>query len=130
MPSELQTVLFLPTGPEHGTDNHKQRLEAGLLPWKESHESVDEWFFAELDATFAPDRRFDTADVCVCVQSGRDLEACQLSFQSIDAAELIAKEWELYSKVKAAAPEADFQLREHRAKCKSATEQAILHRRS
>jgi hypothetical protein len=39
--------------------------------------------------------------------------------------ELAADEWPQYSAIRAAVPDATFQLREHRAKCSSATEPTI-----
>jgi hypothetical protein len=55
---------------QYGTENQKQRLGAGLLPWQEAHEAVDEYFFIELDHSFPRHKRFDVAEVCICIQTG------------------------------------------------------------
>lgn len=94
----------------HGTDNQRQRLIAGLLPWQEAFDCADEAFFEPL-ASFALHERIEPGKVCIC------FDQCEVKFQSIDSAELTAEEWELFARIKAAAPDAEFRVREHRAEC-------------
>lgn len=100
---------------EHGTDNQRQRLAAGLLPWKEVYEAAEEHLYAPL-STFPLYRRFQVEQVCHCLEAGAE-KACKVKFQSVDAVELTADEWDRYSKIRAGVPNANFQLREHRAEC-------------
>lgn len=46
-------------------------------------------------------------------------EICEVKFKSFDATELTADEWERYSAIRVAIPDAQFQLREHQAHCES-----------
>ena len=94
----------------HGTSNQRQRLAAGLLPWKEIYEAAEAQLYVPL-ASFPLYKRFELQEVCKCAPDGR----ANVKFQSVDTVELTAEEWEQYSKVRAAVPRATFQLREHRA---------------
>lgn len=99
---------------KHGTENQRQRLAAGLLPWKEVYEAAEEHLYAPL-AEFPLYKRFEIGQVCEAVTEGEP--ACDVKFQSVDAVELTAEEWDEYAKIRAARPDATFQLREHRAEC-------------
>jgi hypothetical protein len=116
---------------EHGSQNQRERLDAGLLPWSEAHSELERHLFAALEQ-FAPYTRFEVSDICVCPQSGEP--QCGLKFQSVDATELDADEWGRFSQIKAAVPEAQFQLREHRALCRSknitAVKRGVIVKRS
>jgi hypothetical protein len=106
----------------NGSDNQRQRLAADLLPWKEAYESVEAHFFKPLEG-FALYQRFDPDEVpCVCEFK------CNPKFQSVDAIELTADEWEQFAKVQAVVPGAAFQFREHRASCQSSPEPQIVRR--
>ena len=107
---------------QHGTENQRQRLAAGLLPWKEAYEEAEESFFAAL-AEFNRYARFEPQEVCRCMNP--DMETCEVKFQSVDASELTAEEWEQFAKIKATVPNAQFQVREHRAQCVSTTEPVV-----
>jgi hypothetical protein len=102
---------------QHGTENQRQRLAAGLLPWQEAYEAAENYLFAPA-AAFQLYQRFEIEDICLCVRMGDDF--CDPKFQSVDATELTADEWEQFARIKSALPGAQFQLREHRAQCKSA----------
>lgn len=102
----------------HGTDNQRARLAAGLLPWDEAYESAECAFFEPLKR-FPRYERFDPANVCKC------MDQCEVKFKSLDAAELSAEEWEQFAQIKAAAPDAEFRIREHRAECDSLEEPEI-----
>jgi hypothetical protein len=99
----------------HGTSNQRQRLAAGLLPWKEIYEAAEAQLYVPLSA-FPLYKRFELQEVCTCTPDGR----ANVKFQSVDTVELTAEEWEQYSKIRAAVPRATFQLREHRAACQAA----------
>src|SRR5688572_28523377 len=73
-------------------------------------------------ATFPQYTRFENGKVCQCFDYGSDEygRPCKVKFQSVDALELTAEEWDHYSKIREAVPHATFQLREHRAQCLSA----------
>jgi hypothetical protein len=103
----------------YGTDNQRQRLAAGLLPWKEAFDEAEESFFMGL-ADLPLYERFDSSAVCRCFD-----EPCEPKFSSFDAVELTAQEWDQFEKVKAAARDAQFQLREHRAQCESEDEPTV-----
>ena len=105
-----------------GTVNQRERLKAGVLPWKEAHACLEEHLYSALDG-FPLYRRFEIEEVCVCELCGN--ERCKLQFQSVDASELTADEWGRLAQIRAAAPDATFQLREHRAKCASSAEPVI-----
>jgi hypothetical protein len=111
---------------DNGTENQRQRMIAGVLPWKEAQTTVEESLFAPLrDCELY--QRFDASTVCVC-QFDNIFDApatCKVQFQSVDACELNADEWESYSFIQKAVPSAQFQLREHRAKCESRAEPLI-----
>ena len=62
--------------------------------------------------------RFALQEVCACQR--KDGTFCKVKFKSVEAASLTADEWEQFSKIKALAPEATFQLREHSAECVTA----------
>jgi hypothetical protein len=103
-----------------GTENQCQRLLADLLPWKEAYETVEEHLFDPLK-DFPLYRRFEPGEVkCVCEAAG-EFTACEPKFQSLDATELTADEWDQFCQIKAAVPGAMFQLREHRAQCRKAS---------
>jgi hypothetical protein len=104
-----------------GTDNQRQRLGAGLLPWTEAYEAVEDSFFAPL-VDFPLYSKFEPRAVCHC---GFEIGHCDVVFQSVDATELTAEEWEQFARIKATAPNGQFQFREHRAKCASAAEWEI-----
>jgi hypothetical protein len=104
----------------HGTSNQRQRLAAGLLPWKEIYEAAEAQLYAALSA-FPLYKRFELQEVCKCTPDGRP----NVKFQSVDTVELTAEEWEQYSKIRAAVPRATFQLREHRAACQAACDPQI-----
>jgi hypothetical protein len=108
---------------KYGTDNQRQRLAAGLLPWKEVYEAAEEHLYGPL-AAFPPYKRFEIEEVCECLRGSLD-DACKVKFQSVDATELTAEEWEGYSRIQAAVPDATFQLREHRAQCVTAFDPKI-----
>jgi hypothetical protein len=101
----------------HGTENQRQRLNAGVLPWQEAYDTVAEYLYRPL-ADFLIYRRFEPEQVCLCIRAGSDL--CNVKFQSVDATELTADEWDQLSNIQAAIPGATFQLREHRAQCVAA----------
>jgi len=101
---------------KNGSKNQQERLAANLLPWQEAFATVEHYLFTPL-AGFKLCERFDPAEVCMCERAGSD--ACEPKFQSLDATELTADEWDDLSRIKEAAPGATFQLREHRATCKS-----------
>jgi hypothetical protein len=107
---------------EHGSENQKQRLAAGLLPWAEAHSELEKGLFALLDE-FPLYERFNVDEVCICPQMGG--ESCGLKFQSVDATELTADEWVRFDAIRTSIPDAQFQLREHRAKCRTRTEAEI-----
>ena len=98
-----------------GSVNQQQRLEAGLLPWKEVYEAAQEHLYHPL-GSFPLYERFVAENICKC---RRDLDepACAVKFQSVDAVELTADEWDQLAKIRYAVPHATFQLREHRAQC-------------
>ena len=104
----------------HGTSNQRQRLAAGLLPWKEIYEAAEAQLYASL-SPFPLYKRFELQEVCKCTPDGR----ANVKFQSVDTVELTAEEWEQYSKIRAAVPRATFQLREHRAACQAACDPQI-----
>jgi hypothetical protein len=104
----------------HGTSSQRQRLAAGLLPWKEVYEAAEAQLYAPLSA-FPLYKRFELQEVCTCTPDGR----ANVKFQSVDTVELTAEEWEQYSKIRAAVPRATFQLREHRAACQAACDPQI-----
>jgi hypothetical protein len=105
----------------NGTDNQRQRLAAELLPWKEAYETVEANFFKPLEG-FQLYRRFEPEEVtCVCPGEFK----CDPKFQSVDATEVTADEWDQFAKLRAVVPGATFQFREHRAKCQSAVEPEI-----
>lgn len=105
----------------NGTDNQRERLFVDLLPWKEAFETVEEHFFQSLK-NVPRYRRFEPSEVpCECTTEFK----CEPKFQSVDAAELTADEWDQFAKIKGAAPAATFQFREHRAKCVTATQPKI-----
>jgi hypothetical protein len=104
---------------DHGSENQRQRLAAGLLPWREAHAAMEGFLFAPLQE-FPLYERFDPADVCICERAGQ--EACKPKFESVDATELTAEEWDRLSAIQAVVPDGQFQLREHRARCKSRVE--------
>jgi hypothetical protein len=107
----------------NGTDNQRERLAAELLPWKEAFETAEEHYFKPLEG-FPLYRRFEPAEVlCVCEQQGGF--RCEPKFQSFDATELTADEWEQFARIKSAVPGGTFQFREHRAKCATAPEPEI-----
>jgi hypothetical protein len=68
--------------------------------------------------------RYLPGAVCECVMFGAE-QPCKVKFQSVDATELTAGEWEQFSRLQAAVPGATFQLREHRAQCETAVEPKI-----
>jgi hypothetical protein len=107
----------------NGTENQQQRLTAGLLPWQEAYNAVDESLYTPLK-DYPPYCRFDPASVCVCFKD-EYTPLCDIKFRSVDATELSAEEWDQYAKIRAAVPGATFQLREHSAKCKSASEPQV-----
>jgi hypothetical protein len=100
---------------EYGSDNQRERLAAGLLPWQEAHDSLNEHLFAPLNGVELY-TRFEVSEVCVCPD-----DTCTPKFRSVDASELTADEWERFKAIRAQVPDATFQLREHQAKCASAT---------
>jgi hypothetical protein len=102
---------------QFGDENQQQRLAAQLLPWQEAYDSAEEWFYAHL-LPFQQYQRFTSDEVCECARNGGTF--CEIKFQSIDATELTADEWERFSEIQAAAPDATFQFREHRARCATA----------
>lgn len=99
----------------HGTENQRERLIAGLLPWKEVSDAAEEHLYAPL-ASFQLYKRFEIDEVCECLMGGAE-QPCKVKFQSVDAVELTAQEWEQFSKIRKVASQATFQLREHRAQC-------------
>jgi hypothetical protein len=103
---------------KHGTANQRQRLANGLLPWKEAFEAAEEHLYAPL-AEFPLYKRFEIEEVC---QPEGDEGLCKVKFQSVDATELTADEWDTYSKIRAVIHNATFQLREHRAQCNHTVE--------
>jgi hypothetical protein len=105
---------------QHGTENQRQRLSAGLLPWKEAFDAVEDYLFKPT-SSFPLYEKFDIGDICMCL-SRVEGQTCSPKFQSVDAAELTADEWEQFAAIKTAVEGAQFQLREHRAQCESATE--------
>jgi hypothetical protein len=112
---------------DNGTDNQRQRMIAGLLPLKEAQTTIEESLFAPL-RDFQLYQRFDPLTVCVCQFDALAFDApatCKVQFQSVDACGLNADEWESYSAIMKAVHSAQFQLREHRAKCASRTEVLI-----
>ena len=108
---------------QHGTENQRQRLAAGLLPWKEAFEAAEDYLFKPT-SSFAVYKKFDVGDVCMCL-SRAEGETCSPKFQSVDATELTADEWEQFARIKSTVPGAQFQLREHRAQCESASEPQV-----
>jgi hypothetical protein len=107
---------------EHGSQNQRERLGAGLLPWSEAHSELERHLFAPLEQ-FAPYARFVVSDICVCQKFGEP--ECGLKFQSVDATELDAEEWDRFTQIRAAVPEAQFQMREHRATCRNKSVTAV-----
>jgi hypothetical protein len=108
---------------QHGTENQRQRLAAGLLPWKEAFDAAEDYLFRPAEG-FRLYERFEITDVCLCL-SRAEGETCDVKFQSVDATELTADEWEEFSRIKSHLPGAQFQLREHRAQCASVTEAQV-----
>lgn len=120
----------------NGTPNQRERLAAGLLPWKEAHEAIDASFFDDdyLEAVEGVQlyARFDNAAVCVCPRQDEQA-TCDLKYQASDATELTASEWEQLSLVKKvfdktakdAGASVEYQYREHSAKCVTAPEALI-----
>lgn len=106
----------------HGTENQRERLIAGLLPWKEAYDAAEAHLYAPL-SEFPLYKRFDIEEVCECVRAGVEETPCKVKFQSVDAVELTAQEWDQFSKIRKMAPVATFQLREHRAQCQIAPPQ-------
>lgn len=104
---------------DHGSENQRQRLVTGLLPWQEAYESLERHLFAPLEK-FEPYTRFNVENICVCEHAGET--PCGLKFQSVDATDLTADQWDTYSAIRSVVPDAQFQLREHRAKCRSRSE--------
>lgn len=100
----------------HGSDNQRQRLAAGLLPWQEANDALEAHLYSPLK-DFPVYQRFTVEEVCKCVETGFMEEACKPTFKATDATELSAKEWETFAAVKKCVPLATFQLREHRAAC-------------
>ena len=103
---------------EHGTDNQRQRLDAGLLPWQEASDGLEQYLFEPLTA-FPLYERFDRTEVCKCVGDEYQAKVCEVKFKSFDATVLSAEEWDRYTHIRDAVPDAQFQLREHQAACHS-----------
>lgn len=99
-----------------GSDNQRQRLAAGLLPWQEAYDYMETELYMPLWGI--PEyQRFTPEEVCKCVETGFLGEPCKPKFKSVDATELTAEEWDRLSQIKALVPNATFQLREHQADC-------------
>jgi len=105
----------------NGTDNQRDRLNAGLLPWAEAYSSAEEYFYRPL-ADVPLYERFDAGQVCRCNREW-DEQPCKIKFRSADAIELTAEEWNQFANIKALVPGASFQLRQHHAQCRSGHEE-------
>jgi len=103
--------------------SESETLGVSRKPWRQGDRwSVREHLFAPLEQ-FSLYVRFEVSDVCVCEHAGNG--PCGLKFQSVDATQLTAEEWDQLSAIRAAVPDAQFQIREHRAKCKSRSETEV-----
>jgi hypothetical protein len=119
----------------NGNSNQRERLAAGVLPWKEVHDYIHSSLFFDFDydaVRIPPYKRFGTREACVC-PSGDYEPRCEPKFQASDATELTASEWEQLSIVKKffdriateAGASVEYQYREHSAKCVTAPEPVI-----
>ena len=101
---------------QHGSTNQQQRLAAHLLPWNEAYQTATEYLYSPLQP-FPLYERFSREEVCECQRDEYISKTCDIKFQSVDATELTADEWDQLSQIQAVVPDATFQLREHRAAC-------------
>ena len=72
---------------QHDTNNQKQRLVAGLLPWPEAYESLEKQLYPPLKMCRRYER-FALQDVCECQRE--DGTFCKVKCKSVDAASLTA----------------------------------------
>jgi len=100
----------------HGSDNQRQRLAAGLLPWQEANDSLEAHLYSPLK-DFPEYQRFQDEEVCKCIETNFLDRVCKPTYKSADATELSATEWERFTAIKKCVPLATFQLREHSAAC-------------
>jgi hypothetical protein len=106
---------------QNGTENQRQRVAAGLLPWQEAYNSAEDYLYRPLNGFALYEKWKDEEVKCVCFSDF----SCDRKYQSVDATELTSDEWDSLTAIKAKVPGAEFQLREHRAQCQSATETLI-----
>lgn len=99
---------------EHGTRNQRERLDAGVLPESEIVDAIRAQAFAPLDGE-ARYKKLKASDVC----GGDDYESGyhSVDFDSEDAEELTADEWDYLTALRERMPCAAITVRRHTAEC-------------
>jgi hypothetical protein len=97
---------------DHGTENQKARLAAGVLPEDEIKQEIRDSAFESLDRNFERYSRMTPKDVCECHGYG----PCKVTFETYEAASMTADQWEQVDTIRKLAPAAKVVLRIHEGK--------------
>jgi hypothetical protein len=73
---------------DHGTENQRARMAAGMLPDDEIKRAMRDLAFKPLDKIYGRYARLDPKDVCSC-----DYSPCEVKFTVEDATTMTAQQW-------------------------------------